>query len=122
VPVTCQVCSAGTAKYTCPGCGVRSCSLGCVQQHKAANGCSGKRDRLGYVPLADYSEKQLLSGEDAPESCLVRHVYMASSAALNQTSVVQGAYNSTRQYNQTCHVAVRLLCIAEVAAACAGTT
>lgn len=30
------------SKYSCPGCGVRTCSLTCFNKHKEATGCSGK--------------------------------------------------------------------------------
>lgn len=37
-----------TPKYRCPACSTRTCSLQCVQTHKA-RGCSGKRDPTSYV-------------------------------------------------------------------------
>ena len=59
----CEQCGAEESKYTCPGCQHRTCSLACVKQHKAASGCSGKRDRLAFVPLKDFDDRHLLSGE-----------------------------------------------------------
>jgi len=58
----CGVCRQQPHKYCCPGCGCRTCSLPCSKQHKAATSCSGQRDRLGYVPLQGFDDKQLLSG------------------------------------------------------------
>ncbi|KAF8897251.1 hypothetical protein BD779DRAFT_362297 [Infundibulicybe gibba] len=45
---------ATPAKYTCPRCHVRTCSLTCTKAHKAHTGCSGKRDRAAYVPMREY--------------------------------------------------------------------
>lgn len=61
-PSLCAVCAAQPHKYCCPGCGRRTCSLACAKQHKADTGCSGQRDRLAYVPLQAFDDKQLLSG------------------------------------------------------------
>eukprot|EP00983_Pelagomonas_calceolata_P132112 1161837-Pelagomonas_calceolata.AAC.4 len=58
----CAVCMEQPHKYCCPGCGCRTCSLPCSKQHKANTGCTGQRDRLGYVPLQGFDDKQLLSG------------------------------------------------------------
>ncbi|KAI9228241.1 MAG: hypothetical protein DHS80DRAFT_1318, partial [Piptocephalis tieghemiana] len=51
----CEVCKDQEAKYTCPGCGVRTCCLACSKAHKEQNGCSGQRVRTGYVPRTQYS-------------------------------------------------------------------
>ena len=56
----CQECGS-EAKYTCPGCGHRTCSLGCVKKHKAASGCSGVRDRTKLVFKEDMNNLTLLS-------------------------------------------------------------
>jgi hypothetical protein len=37
----CDSCSSGDAKYCCPGCGRRTCSLACVRAHKIKYECSG---------------------------------------------------------------------------------
>eukprot|EP01135_Chromosphaera_perkinsii_P001767 Nk52_evm36s210 gene=Nk52_evmTU36s210 len=59
----CVICIGGSAKYTCPGCARRTCSLDCVRAHKAQYGCSGKRDRTCYVSIADgsYTERNFFS-------------------------------------------------------------
>ena len=61
VPV-CEVCKEQPSKYKCPGCQCRTCSLTCVRQHKESAGCSGKRNRLAFVPLKEFNDKHLLSG------------------------------------------------------------
>lgn len=59
----CEVCNAQPSKYRCPGCQARTCSLPCVRQHKEDTGCSGKRDRLAFVPLKEFTDRHLLSGK-----------------------------------------------------------
>lgn len=45
----CSIC-ARAAKYRCPKCHHRTCSLACSQKHKLANDCDGKVDVTAYVP------------------------------------------------------------------------
>lgn len=59
----CQECEQNEFKYKCPGCGVRSCGLGCVKAHKERTGCTGKRDRTVFVPLAEFCDNVLVSGK-----------------------------------------------------------
>lgn len=59
-PRVCGTCGAA-ARYTCPGCGVRTCSLPCVQAHKEASGCTGVRDRTKLVFKEDMDNLTLLS-------------------------------------------------------------
>ena len=79
-------CPCGQAsKYRCPGCSARSCSLACSRRHKADSGaaaplaaassevpgpaaharacpgCSGRRDRTAFMPLADFGDATLRS-------------------------------------------------------------
>lgn len=51
----CAVCSS-PAKYTCPRCSARSCSLNCSQIHKSRDSCSGIRDPAKFVPLNQYGQ------------------------------------------------------------------
>ncbi|KIR81941.1 hypothetical protein I306_00977 [Cryptococcus gattii EJB2] len=51
----CGICSS-PAKYTCPRCSARSCSLNCSQTHKSRDSCSGIRDPVKFVPLNQYSQ------------------------------------------------------------------
>jgi hypothetical protein len=59
----CTSCHTATAKYRCPRCETRTCSLSCVQTHKSQTGCSGKRDRTGYVSMKEFGVNQLASGK-----------------------------------------------------------
>lgn len=51
------------AKYTCPRCGVRTCSVACCKKHKIDTKCNGKKDQTGYVSLKEYDEKALWNGK-----------------------------------------------------------
>ncbi|PRW59975.1 box C D snoRNA 1 [Chlorella sorokiniana] len=57
----CQVCGKAAAKYCCPRCDRRTCSLDCVKAHKEATGCSGKRDRTAFVGRGAFDERTFLS-------------------------------------------------------------
>ncbi|KAK9861643.1 hypothetical protein WJX84_010130 [Apatococcus fuscideae] len=60
-PTMCQACGQKQAKYTCPACSSRSCSLDCCRAHKLGSGCTGKRSRTAHVPMADFSDRELSS-------------------------------------------------------------
>ncbi|KAK2946363.1 putative box C/D snoRNA protein 1 [Blattamonas nauphoetae] len=55
----CQICKLNPSKYKCPGCGVRTCSVTCVKQHKVNTGCSGQVSHTEYVPLHEMNEQTL---------------------------------------------------------------
>lgn len=57
----CAVCQIAEPRYTCPGCGRRTCSLPCVQGHKETFSCNGKRDRTEFVKRSELSYKTLVS-------------------------------------------------------------
>ncbi|TXT15884.1 hypothetical protein VHUM_00387 [Vanrija humicola] len=52
---TCAMCTS-EARYTCPRCSTRTCSLPCSKAHKAAASCSGVRDPAAFVPLKSYTQ------------------------------------------------------------------
>lgn len=57
----CCQCKENKWKYKCPGCGTKTCSLECVNSHKKTTNCTGKRDRTSFLPLASFTDKQLIS-------------------------------------------------------------
>ena len=59
----CQECKKAEWRYKCPRCEFRSCALACVKAHKDRTGCDGKRDRTAFVPLAEFCDNVLVSGE-----------------------------------------------------------
>jgi len=54
----CCVCDTTLLKYRCPGCGFRTCSFDCVKKHKVLFDCTGKRDKIPFVKLSEFSEEQ----------------------------------------------------------------
>lgn len=60
-PRQCSSCQSTTVLYRCPSCSVDSCSLACVNSHKAETGCSGKRPRSEFVPLSKFTDQTLTS-------------------------------------------------------------
>ena len=50
----CSNCHSKNAKYTCPGCTTHTCSLACSTSHKSQTGCTGQRNKVGYVPMNEY--------------------------------------------------------------------
>lgn len=59
-PVPCHICKK-ESKYRCPRCHCRTCSLECCLQHKSESDCNGKRDRVAYVPLHEFTDSTLAS-------------------------------------------------------------
>jgi hypothetical protein len=57
----CHTCDQHPPKYTCPGCGRKTCSLACVKEHKVRFSCTGKRDRTAFVKRTDLSYDTLKS-------------------------------------------------------------
>lgn len=66
----CEECKKTEWKYKCPRCELRSCGLACVKAHKTRTGCSGKRDRTAFVPLAGFCDNVLVSDYNLLEEML----------------------------------------------------
>lgn len=62
----CRICFQEKPKYTCPKCGLKTCSLRCCQFHKQHFSCDGVRDKLSFVPLTSYNSNNLQSGKLNP--------------------------------------------------------
>ncbi|PNH04040.1 Box C/D snoRNA protein 1 [Tetrabaena socialis] len=76
-PPPCEQCGAAPARYRCPRCQLRTCSLACVRAHKegpgggegagggggegGGGGCSGQRDRAAFLPMKEFDDRALLS-------------------------------------------------------------
>ncbi|KRZ76119.1 Box C/D snoRNA protein 1, partial [Trichinella papuae] len=50
----CDICKKN-ARYCCPACQARSCSLECVKKHKKLINCDGLACRTRFVPMQNYS-------------------------------------------------------------------
>ncbi|ESP00241.1 hypothetical protein LOTGIDRAFT_141139, partial [Lottia gigantea] len=57
----CIDCNENLAKYTCPRCMIKTCSLMCVKKHKLEKDCNGVRDKTAYISINKFSETDLLS-------------------------------------------------------------
>ncbi|CAM9626819.1 unnamed protein product, partial [Ectocarpus sp. 12 AP-2014] len=57
----CQVCGEKERRYCCPRCGKLTCSLPCYKRHKKEEGCNGKRDKVAFVGLQDFTDAHLRS-------------------------------------------------------------
>lgn len=57
------MCKANEAKFTCPKCEVRTCSLKCVKVHKIELKCDGVRDKTKYIPVQCFTDLDFLSGK-----------------------------------------------------------
>ncbi|EEZ97683.1 box C/D snoRNA protein 1 [Tribolium castaneum] len=58
---TCEVCARKNAKYCCPRCEVKTCSLSCNKIHKLEVECSGVRDRAKFIPVNKFTNLDLSS-------------------------------------------------------------
>lgn len=56
----CCICNSNDIKYRCPGCRLRTCSLGCCKKHKEVFTCDGQRDRCPYLKISEFSDKNLV--------------------------------------------------------------
>ncbi|XP_017045727.1 box C/D snoRNA protein 1 [Drosophila ficusphila] len=65
----CEVCAAKEARYACPKCEVKTCSLPCVQIHKKELSCDGQRDRTKFVPLNEMTAREFMSDYCFLEEC-----------------------------------------------------
>lgn len=52
------------AKYTCPACNTKTCSVDCVKRHKLRRECSGQVDPTKFVPNKELSANQSLVNRD----------------------------------------------------------
>eukprot|EP01087_Luapelamoeba_hula_P015240 TRINITY_DN4528_c0_g1_i2.p1 TRINITY_DN4528_c0_g1~~TRINITY_DN4528_c0_g1_i2.p1 ORF type:complete len:332 (-),score=44.60 TRINITY_DN4528_c0_g1_i2:183-1178(-) len=57
----CGGCTDQPAKYTCPRCNFRSCSLSCCKRHKVDLDCSGQRNPVAFTPLQNMDDQTLSS-------------------------------------------------------------
>ncbi|XP_019869971.2 box C/D snoRNA protein 1 [Aethina tumida] len=57
----CEVCGFHQAKYTCPRCEVKTCSLKCNKIHKLEVECDGQRDRTKFIPINKFTNMDLSS-------------------------------------------------------------
>lgn len=55
----CEICQVHIRLYKCPRCYLFTCSLECCKQHKVEKQCSGRRDRVEYIPVSNFDDNHL---------------------------------------------------------------
>lgn len=56
------MCSGDAAKYCCPRCEVKTCSLSCVNIHKKELDCDGKKYKTGFKKLEKFNDADMSQG------------------------------------------------------------
>ena len=94
---SCDICGgAELAKYTCPACGVHTCSLPCQRQHKSSSGCPGVRSRCEFVRAEDMGLTTMCRCV-ALLCCMTRvHFSHSPTVSLSHSPSVQGFAISSR--------------------------
>jgi hypothetical protein len=82
----CEVCEKLLSKYKCPNCGIISCSLDCVRQHKEDSGCNGKRNKTAFVHLKQFTDSHLMS-----DYCFLEDVDRCVNSGARMRGQVTGA-------------------------------
>ena len=62
MPLKCEMCCETSAKYRCPRCNTRTCSLSCVKSHKTKQSCTGVKDPTEFVKISKFNTGNLLRG------------------------------------------------------------
>ncbi len=57
----CEVCNHTLAKYCCPKCEVKTCSVNCLNIHKKELDCTGIRDKTKFIPLKQMTDTDFMS-------------------------------------------------------------
>ncbi|CAH1380955.1 unnamed protein product [Tenebrio molitor] len=58
---SCEVCSKQNARYCCPRCEIKTCSLNCNRIHKLEVECNGIRDKTKFIPINKFTNLDLAS-------------------------------------------------------------
>lgn len=58
----CEVCGNDVAKYCCPRCEVKTCSLSCVNIHKKELECDGKKYKTAFKKLENFNDNDMSQG------------------------------------------------------------
>ncbi|KAL0232428.1 hypothetical protein PCE1_002769 [Barthelona sp. PCE] len=59
VVITCEICFKGEAKYSCPGCQLKYCSIDCFNEHKRLLTCDGTTRPERYIKPKEYDGESL---------------------------------------------------------------
>lgn len=60
----CSVCYINEQKYTCPKCGIKTCSLPCVKKHKIQTECSGELEHTRFITRDRLNQDKTFTNRD----------------------------------------------------------
>ncbi|CUM64024.1 uncharacterized protein PRCAT00001612001 [Priceomyces carsonii] len=60
----CSVCLINNRRYTCPACGIKTCSMECVRRHKRQTECSGQIDQTKFISKSNLSRDSVTINRD----------------------------------------------------------
>ncbi|KEF53927.1 uncharacterized protein A1O9_09722 [Exophiala aquamarina CBS 119918] len=80
----CTICHANPIKYTCPRCGIHTCSLPCVQRHKTWAQCSGIRNPAAYRPRTELASASSIDQDFNFISSIERSLSKADDLVLDR--------------------------------------
>lgn len=63
------------AKYTCPCCELKTCSLECINIHKQEFQCDGKRQKVKFTHREAFQDKDIENGKTPVE--LLESIYVS---------------------------------------------
>ncbi|EXJ55417.1 hypothetical protein A1O7_08344 [Cladophialophora yegresii CBS 114405] len=95
----CAICHINPIKYTCPRCGIHTCSLPCVKRHKSWAQCSGVRDPAAYRKRADLATPASIDQDFNFITSVERSLQRAD--ALNPTQTIDLAPSGLRRDRKT---------------------
>lgn len=83
------MCNSSEAKYTCPKCEVKTCSLKCSQIHKKELECDGIRDKTKFIPKSKMTTMDYESDYRFLEEC-TRFVATRKRDPIKEVTSTQG--------------------------------
>ncbi|EXJ94039.1 hypothetical protein A1O1_02432 [Capronia coronata CBS 617.96] len=100
----CAICHTNPIKYTCPRCGIHTCSLPCVKRHKTWAQCSGVRNPAAYRKRADLATPASIDQDFNFITSVERSLQHADDIAqdkgidLTPSGVARGGHESKRKF------------------------
>lgn len=60
----CGICHVNEAKYRCPACGIKTCSVDCINRHKKQTECTGTLEPSRFIPKHQLSQSPVHINRD----------------------------------------------------------
>ncbi|EHY54122.1 hypothetical protein ABEF92_008265 [Exophiala dermatitidis] len=101
----CAICHTDPIKYTCPRCGIHTCSLPCVKRHKAWAQCSGIRDPAAYKKRSDLATPSAVDQDfnfiTSVERSLQRADELVSDKGIHlaPSGIARGSHGTKRKFD-----------------------